>query len=315
MGVTSATLESVNEFAATPASEVSIDAALVTALLTEQHPDLVALPLGDRHEGWDNVTWRLGSSLAMRLPRRAIASTLVATELAWLPRIGKDWPFRTPIAVRTGTPSATYPWWWSVVPWIDGEPAFEAPLSVAGARDLGHALRAIHQPAPPDAPLNPFRSTPLTNRIDRTCARIEALASQAGQRSAPPGTHLDAGAAEHLVRRAARLDQGDLVCAHLDLHGHNIITKGGRLAGIIDWGDAGAGDRATDLGQAYVLLGQGRWRTMLGTYGATDRTTRERAKAEALVYAVTLATMTDEPYTTCGWDGLIALGVATAGHD
>lgn len=301
----------VNEFAATPPPEVSIDAALVTALLREQHPDLLSLALGDRHEGWDNVTWRIGDDLAVRLPRRAISSTLLATELAWLPRVGKAWPFRTPIAVRIGAPTDSYPWRWSVVPWIEGQPAFEAPVNVEGARDLGRALAALHQPAPADAPVNPFRSTPLSNRIGRASGRLEALVSQAERHPAPNGARLDAQRAEDLLGRAARLAPGERVCTHLDLHGENIITQNGRLAGIIDWGDAGAGDRATDLGQAYVLLGPGRWRTMLGAYGPTERTTRERAKAEAVAYAVTLATMTDGPYPACGWDALVSLGVAT----
>jgi aminoglycoside phosphotransferase (APT) family kinase protein len=301
----------VNEFVPTPPAEVVIDADLVSSLLSAQHPDLAELPLGDRYEGWDNVTWRLGDDLAVRLPRRAIASTMVATELAWLPRIGKNWPFRAPLAQRIGEPSSAYPWRWSIVPWIDGHLAFDEPLSTEGARDLGRALRALHQPAPADAPINPFRSTPLASRITRAAARLQALVGQADSR--PPGERMtiDAEAAEDLMHHAARGPRPDLVCAHLDIHGENVITDRGRLAGIIDWGDAGAGDRATDLGQAYVLLGPARWRTMLSAYGETDRATRERAKAEAIGYAVTLATMTDGPYPACGWRALESLGVAT----
>ncbi|WP_062213167.1 phosphotransferase [Demequina oxidasica] len=300
----------MNEFVPTPPPEVRIDSALVTTLLQEQHPDLADLALGDRHEGWDNVTWRLGDDLAVRMPRRAIASTLVATELAWLPRVGRDWPFRAPLAVRIGDPSDRYPWHWSVVPWIDGHLAFDEPLSALGAHDLGLALAALHQPAPADAPINPFRSSPLSERLDRARARIDALASQQATHPAPNGAVLDVDAAEALIRRGVRGTRPERVCAHLDLHGENVITASGRLSGIIDWGDAGAGDRATDLGQAYVLLGPTLWRVMLEAYGGVNRATRERAKAEAVAYAVTLATMTDGPYAACGWDALVSLGVA-----
>ena len=296
----------VNEFVSTPPAEVAIDAELVTRLLREQHPDLADLPLGRRHEGWDNVTWRIGEELAVRLPRRAIASTMVITELAWLPRISKDWTFRAPVALRIGDPSGSYPWHWSVVPWLPGHNAFAQPLGVEGARDLGRALAMLHQPAPADAPLNPFRSTPLAHRIDRASARIDALSA----RDVNGQYWLNSEAANDTMRRASRHTDYERVCAHLDLHGKNIITDNSRLVGIIDWGDAGAGDRATDLGQAYVLLGQAKWRTMLSAYGPTSRATRERAKAEAIAYAATLATMTDGPYAQCGWEALVSLGVA-----
>lgn len=301
----------VNEFAPTPPADVTIDAALVTALLAEQHPDLAGLALGERHEGWDNVTWRLGDHLAVRLPRRAIASTLVATEMAWLPRVGKDWPFKVPLPVRVCAPSDAYPWHWAVVQWIDGYPAFDQPLSPAGAHDLGQALAALHQPAPRDAPINPFRSSPLAHRIGRARARMDALTAHSVAHPTADGPVLDADAAERLMRGGAGANTQPAVCAHLDIHGNNVITTGGRLAGIIDWGDAGAGDRATDLGQAYVLLGPALWRIMLDAYGGTDRATRDRAKAEAVGYAVTLATITDGPYAACGWDALVSLGVAS----
>ena len=48
---------------------------------------------------------------------------------------------------------------------------------------------------------------------------------------------------------------------------------------------------------------------MLDAYGEIDRATRDRATAEAVGYAVTLATMTDGPYAACGWDALVSLGV------
>lgn len=301
----------MSEFVPTPPAELTIDAALVRALLLEQHPDLAGLALGDRHEGWDNVTWRIGDRLAVRLPRRAIASTLVASELAWLPRICKDWPFQAPVPVRIGAPSAVFPWRWSVVPWIEGHLAFDQPLNKQGARDLGRALAALHQPAPPDAPINPFRSSPLADRIGRARARMDALVSHSQAHPSPHAAQLDADAAEELMRRALAHPNRERVCAHLDIHGNNVITRDGRLAGIIDWGDAGAGDRATDLGQAYVLLGPSLWKQMLTAYQDTDRPTLARARAEAVGYAVTLATITDGPYSRCGWDALESLGVAS----
>lgn len=44
----------------TPASDHEIDAALVRALLAEQHPDLAELEIAPAATGWDNAMFRLG---------------------------------------------------------------------------------------------------------------------------------------------------------------------------------------------------------------------------------------------------------------
>src|SRR5829696_9197749 len=54
-----------------PAAEVDVDDDLVAGLLREQHPDLARLPLRPLAHGWDNVSFRLGDDLVVRLPRRA----------------------------------------------------------------------------------------------------------------------------------------------------------------------------------------------------------------------------------------------------
>jgi aminoglycoside phosphotransferase (APT) family kinase protein len=62
---------------AKPSADVVIDPALVHALLRAQHPDLADLSLVLVGEGWDNQLYRLGNSLAVRLPRRALAADLI----------------------------------------------------------------------------------------------------------------------------------------------------------------------------------------------------------------------------------------------
>jgi aminoglycoside phosphotransferase (APT) family kinase protein len=71
-----------------PTADVVIDAALVRRLLAEQHPELARLPLTDPVVGWDNVTYRLGPDLAVRLPRRLASAPLVESEQRWLPELG-----------------------------------------------------------------------------------------------------------------------------------------------------------------------------------------------------------------------------------
>lgn len=66
-----------------PPADVDITTGLVARLLSEQHPDLVDLEIKWLANGWDNVLFRLGSDLAVRLPRRVMAAALVANELRW----------------------------------------------------------------------------------------------------------------------------------------------------------------------------------------------------------------------------------------
>ncbi len=59
------------------------------SLLRLQHPDLAQLELRMMGAGWDNAMFRLGSSLAVRVPRRASAAALLINEQRWLPWSGE----------------------------------------------------------------------------------------------------------------------------------------------------------------------------------------------------------------------------------
>jgi len=297
---------------ATPPAEVHIDDRLVHALLQSQHPDLAKLPLGSRHEGWDNVTIRVGEELAVRLPRRRLAAALTATELDWILRVGAAWTFPTSRPIRTGEPNERYPWRWSIVPWLEGTPAYEAPLSADGARDLGEALAQVHQPAPVEAPINPFRSLPLVERAERLALRLDALQVEHGDK-------VRADVARELFREGAHQVTGPLTWTHLDIHGANVLTKNGRMAGLLDWGDAAAGDPATDLGQALVLVGAKNFRELTLAYtdaggaaaagGSLSESATKRIKAEAVAYGALLAGIEEGDHAAAGWAALAELGV------
>jgi aminoglycoside phosphotransferase (APT) family kinase protein len=286
---------------------VHIDQHLVRSLLDYQIPGTAAVALGHRYEGWDCVTYRLGGEWAVRLPRHARAAELERNSHVWLPQLGKDWPFPAPVPLFVGSPSSDYPWPWSIVPWIEGVPAFQQPLSDVGAEQLGGALRAIHTPLPPDAPVNPLRSTTLAERGRKTDSRLAALTRAAR------GTEwkLDLRKARYLYWTAATDLPPQQSWTHLDLHGDNVLVTNGNLAGIIDWGDAAAGDPATDLGQALCLLPPEQWEILLAAYGGIDGRTFKRARAEALGFAAMLGTIADGPYASAGWQALTVLGVAS----
>lgn len=284
-----------------PVADVTIDADLVRALLTAQHPDLAALPLSPVIEGWDNAMFRLGDDLAVRLPRRALGARLGETEWEWLPRISRSLTFPVPVPARLGEPGNGYPWRWSVVPWIKGELAFDSPLTEAGARDLGLAIAQIQLTSAADAPVNPYRSGTLDDVAELCDARVSAVVA-AGDLSEDQGDGLRA-----LFEAGSATPEPTRTWAHLDLHGANILTHRGRLAGILDWGDAAAADPATDLGQACVLVGSDRVDALLGAYGTAEgplrvghgSAERRRVVARAVAYAVTLATI-EEPFRSVG---------------
>lgn len=300
---------------AIPPEEVQIDDALVGSLLRAQFPDLAILPLGTRHEGGDNVTIRLGDTLAVRLPRRGQGETHIATEFGWRPSISTKWTFPVSRPIRMGQPTESFPWRWSVVTWLDGVPAYDSPLSAEGARDLGLALAQVHVAMPPNAPRNPFRSTPLAARAERLSRRLEALIAWHGNVVHPDVAHT-------IFQLGAAQDPGPVTWTHLDLHGLNVITLDGRLGGILEWSHAAAGDPAADLGHAFSVVGERHFEDLVSGYadagGAAatgeglSAATTARVRAEALSSAVLLAAIEQDGHSEAGWATLVTLGVADA---
>jgi len=228
-------------------ADVAIDASLVRALLQEQHADLLHRALVDAGEGWDNRLFRLGDDLAVRLPRRAASAALITHEQRWLPLLAPRLPLPIPVPLRIGQPGCGFPWSWSVVPWFSGQSATVEPPQDPDTTAilLGQFLRALHQPAPQGAPHNPWRGVPLAAR-DKTMREHVQRFDGAGERrkvlalwervlSTPPWS-------------------GSPVWIHGDLHPRNLLISGGRLSAVIDFGDLTAGDPATDLAVAWMLL-------------------------------------------------------------
>jgi len=262
-----------------PAAEFPIDEALVRALLEAQHPDLAGLPLRRAGEGWDNATFRLGDKLAVRLPRRAAAAELVEHEQRWLPLLAERLPLSIPVPVRAGQPGSGYPWRWSVVPWLAGQPAGAEPPPVAEAAVLGTFLHALHVDAPTDAPANPYRGVPLSRRAASVRARMARL-GELGDAAAAVTAAFD----EAL---ATPIDAGR-TWLHGDLHPQNILVAGGAISAVVDWGDLTAGDPATDLAAAWMLWPPQQHDAFWDAYGGVSDATRQRARGWAVFFGVVL---------------------------
>ena len=99
--------------------ELDIDASLVRRLLASQFPRWAELPI-ERIEptGTDNAIYRLGEDMVVRLPRVARTVATLEKERAWLPRLAPHLPLAVPVSLAEGTPTAGYPWVWSVYRWL-----------------------------------------------------------------------------------------------------------------------------------------------------------------------------------------------------
>jgi len=271
--------------ARTPDAEVDIDARLTAALLREQHPDLAQLPLQLADSGFDNAMYRLGPELAVRLPRRTLAATLIVHEQSWLPLLAERLPLPIPVPVRVGVAGCGYPWRWSVVPWLQGTAADLSPLDASQAESLVHFLRALHVAAPADAPRNEFRGVPLSRRAAVVEERMHRLASS---------TSLITPAVRRLWEFALASDSNAVeTWLHGDLHARNVLCTAGRMTGIVDWGDMCVGDRATDLGCVWMLFDDLEARERVLSLYDADQATWARARGWVVAIALLLAGMHD----------------------
>jgi aminoglycoside phosphotransferase (APT) family kinase protein len=262
-----------------PPAEAPIHIPLVRALLEEQHPELAGLPLTDAGEGWDNRTFRLGEELAVRLPRRAASASLVGHEQRWLPILAPHLTLPVPNPIRIGRPGCGFPWPWTVTRWLPGETALVSPPldEFAAASDLARFLRALHRPAPPDAPRNPWRGVALDTRDALLHEHVAAI-----------GDHIDVAVVIQTWQRlrAAPRWTGAAMWIHGDLHPCNLLVRDGCLSGVLDFGDLTAGDPATDVSIAWMLLREPARSTFrhltCGADGWLDGQTWARARAWAL---------------------------------
>jgi aminoglycoside phosphotransferase (APT) family kinase protein len=230
-----------------PAADVVVTADLVRRLLADQHPDLADQRVEFLANGWDNELFRVGDRLVARLPRRELGATIIVHEQQWLPLLAPRLPLPIPYPERTGHSALGYPYSWSVVPFLPGTPATDADSldQAAAAVSVGAFLGALHVPASPDAPRNPFRGVPLAARAP-TFAENLRLAGGAVDRDAVLRAWDSALAAPRYA--------GPPVWLHGDLHPANLLVTDGRVSGVIDFGDITSGDPACDLAVAWMLL-------------------------------------------------------------
>jgi aminoglycoside phosphotransferase (APT) family kinase protein len=272
-----------------PAAERTLTEDELRELLRPAVGELANLPLTMIAEGWDNAIWKLGSELAVRVPRRERAAPLIQHEQFALPMIGPRLAalgVRVPVPAFRGAPTDSFPWPWSIVPWIEGDHALgrPRPRNTAWASHLAQALMALHRPAPDDAPQNPVRGVPLRQRDAAIRRRLAAV-------PAPQRDGLTV-----LWEQGLSADSScERVWVHGDLHPGNLLVHDDGLIALIDFGDVTAGDPAYDLAGSWLAFdAAGRERFTAATGDRYDAATWVRAKAWAAAVAAILHDASDD---------------------
>ncbi|TQJ31885.1 aminoglycoside phosphotransferase family protein [Microbacterium sp. SLBN-146] len=276
-----------------PSAEWVIDELVVDRLVAEALPHLVALPRRRASAGWDCDVWRIGDDLALRMPRRSAAVSLVLHEQQVLPVVGpaiEASGVHVPTPLFLGEPSDAFPRPWSLVPWFDGSSGISVPREERRrwASDLANALLALHTPAPSQHPRNPFRGVPLAERSDVVRARLDHVV----------------GVEPSLLARAALTWTrgvnaepwgGTPLWIHGDLHPGNLVSDASGLRAIIDFGDVTAGDPACDLASAWLIFDEQGRADFIGALGDHyDPVDWTRARAWAVALSLAMISQSDD---------------------
>ena len=262
------------------AAEIHTDVALVRRLLSRQFPGWADLPVTPvPHDGTDHDIYRLGSRLAVRLPRIAWASGQAVKEAEWLPRLRQRLPLAIPVPVSLGEADEGYPFVWAVHEWLPGQNA-NSRLDdlVQAAVDLDGfitALRAVGTAgAPPRLPGT--RGGPLSERDEGVRRAVVEV-----------GDRIDGAAAlrswEQSLAAPVWDEAGTWV--HGDLLPGNLLVVDGRLSAVIDFGGLNVGDPACDLQPAWNVFAEESRHTFLFEL-RTDDAMRLRGRGWALSQAL-----------------------------
>jgi aminoglycoside phosphotransferase (APT) family kinase protein len=221
----------------------------VARLIARQFPRWAGLPITRvRSAGTDNVLYRLGADLVVRLPRVPGAAASVDTEHRWLPQLAPLLPLAVPVPLGRGVPDDGYPYPWSVCRWLEGmnlvdEPDVDLPEV---ATQLGRFVAALQRIDATDGPPS-FRGGPVSMLDERVRREIRDL-------GADGAVDADLATAVWQTALAAPTWTGPPVWVHADLYPVNLLARHGRLTAVIDFGGLGVGDPAIDMLPAWAVL-------------------------------------------------------------
>ncbi|WP_394160173.1 phosphotransferase [Galactobacter valiniphilus] len=233
------------------------------ALLSEQAPQWAELDITEAAEGWDNVMFRLGDRLALRMPRRASAVEPLKAEAQWAEEAGWGLSLPVPVPQFLGEPGEGYPYPWQVTQWFEGTVASGLSLEQrdAYAEQLAGFLVGFHRLAPLNAPENTVRGVSPARR---------AAAWEDALENAPAALRLEWDHSMQVALDAKPWD-GPARWIHGDPHAGNLVAvprgSEARLCAVVDLSDLTSGDPASDLGIAQAQFSAEGARRFRAAYG------------------------------------------------
>jgi len=279
----------------------------VRSLIDDQFPDLTDEELGRRYAVEDHVAVRIGDHHGALFPRSAADDHLYARAADLVAPFARDWTFAASRPIGTGVPGDGYPFHWTLVEWISASTAAFVPLHASSARALGDALRQVHAPADPDAPLNPRTAPTLADHVDEW----ERLLGFVALRGAPENRVLDVDAADALFRTGVDSPVDvEPTWTHGRLEARAIQSDRGRFRSILMWHNFGAGDPAADLGGAATVVPLDMRDQLYGGYGDVTAATAWRAQSHQLLAALRHIEIDDPFLARMAWERLLELGLA-----
>lgn len=239
--------------------------------------------------GWDSFLLEVNGEYIFRFPRRPEIGGHLLKEIALLPKISKVLPVAVPRFEFVWTGGNAFP-----LPFVGYRKIPGLPLSAAlfqGSqrdvllRQLSETLTALHR-----FPVDTSRELSVPVQTPREW-RDEYIGFSAWiARDAFP--LLDASARDRVAEAIHAFLEDPLnfrfepVLVHRDLGGEHILfdESRGRIAGIVDWGDASVGDPAIDFTGLLMDFGADVAQAVLSRYGgAVDSAFRNRTAFYATV--------------------------------
>jgi aminoglycoside phosphotransferase (APT) family kinase protein len=214
-----------------PTPDRDLDESIALNAVQEQLPWLAGRGATHLGSGWATDVYLLDNRLTARFPRNAEAAEWIDFDQAVLGLVASSVPsaFCVPRVIGRGKAGSYFPYDFLICEFVSGVEADRvgAPVSDGLASDLGRALTQIHSISLDDAHNVGLRQADWDNYA------------------------------------------GTLRVLHGDLKHNNIIVDptSGRLAGIIDWGNAAVGDPAMDFMSLVLWRG---WRFMHAALSAYE---------------------------------------------
>lgn len=256
---------------------MNIDIKLVREMIDNQFPEwrnLVITPV--EHGGNDNRTFHLGEKMAIRMPSDKAYEPQVEKEAKWLPKLAQYLSIPITVPLGKGKPTKDYPYVWSVNKWVYGDTVTQNNVELNQfARDLSEFLTELQSinasEGPESGAHNFYRGCNLSVYHHETLDAIQLLSSE-----------IDEDKCMDIWNKALSTEwTKQPVWIHGDVAPGNLITKNGRLSGVIDFGIMGTGDPACDLVMAWTFFDK-ESRQIFIKHMDLDKDTWNRAKGWAL---------------------------------